>query len=1530
MSPRNARFKREGGSPLSGSSAFLTNLGCREGLSGLIIATVSINNIEGRIVIDTGASASFLPKEGIVVKGSNPILLPTYTDTRIADNGQLDCTHVTYGSVVLTASNTTRSEAKFLIINAASHILGYDGLIGTDLIKSFGISIGLEENSLVAKIEATIIGKEDSIFQCEAQLGVVLEQQESLTTPLDKLLKQYSSTFAESVDEPMKTKPMKIELNNDEMPKARLRRYSVEDTAEIDLQVKSMLKRDVIEPSVSPYSSNCHLVPKKNGQKRLVINFIPLNRIAVKDHYPLPQISDLLAHLTKAKYFCALDCTEGFWQIEVSVQDRPKTAFITPQGLYQFRRCPFGFTNSPAVFQRAMNEVFRDALYSKCVIYIDDILVYGRTKDETLENLEWVLEKCKQNGIKLKLSKCEFIKEEVNFLGYRVGQGTISPIPDKHISWKDSEPNTVKEAQAFLGFINYYSRFLENFSERTNPMRQAIKTQPFVWTKECEVSKQNLLKDLNSSTSQVIPMADTPKQVCIMVFDNSIEATCLTSEGQLIMRTSAILSSTQKNYSSLEKELLALVRAYNKFGPILRGPVIVKTSCLMLPNILKLKEKPDRVARLLLQLPPEAEFEVKAINHINDALQRMSEPPEEVFYTDGASGVKSEDSNLASWAVIGVNHPEFSSSGILEDSTNQKAELEAVIKACEIARKNGLKRILIATDSKYVTSACEKWIDRWEENGWLDNRNKPVKNEEVFKRLIQVKKDLELKLVHVRGHSGDKYNELADKMAREALLQRVNACASIHSPPELQQNSDKELNAIKQKLREGTEVKNYFLKGETLWSRQLDGEKLVVPKCQRPMLLNLAHNDPIYGAHYGIKKTRRKLEHYYWYGMGTDIANFVSGCEVCQRYKSSKQKLYGKLAPIKTSAIFNRVHLDIVGPVTATLRNNKFIVTGIDAFSRLGFARAYPSVTAAEIISTFKEEVLYRHGPPANIVTDNGTQFKSILFQNFVKDLDIKHSTTCEYNPQSNGMDERFNGTLVTRLKNLVDKNHSEWDLVLQSAVLAYNLTSNDSSGLTPYAIVYGRLPRSPLNPVDLEIERDTSDHQVIRDEAAENTLCSQNRAAVQYDKNRQDFNLEPLDLVMVKTTGGRDSRKFAPRFTGPHCILRLLEHDGKEMACEILDSDTFKIRRIPFGAIKRYHSPPAEEQFNLPGNIILASMRDENRAGNVNSILRSDNLSILPSTYLAIEGQRRESDLSPICGVEVDCQINQSHAAVKECFEGTGREIASECRENTRRLSDDYNASECIEGTGSLASKQCTDGARLEAAKECSDSTGHPKDMCGASECTEDTGLLVDKECIVVTGPIAAKECTDGTGHDTLGETSECMEGTGLLVDTECTVDTGLVVATECSDCTGPPRGNYTTPQCIEGAGFLANKECIVVTGLATDKECPDNTEHETIERPSDCVDSARQTADKERLETSGLITENCNQEIISNPFLTSPTNSDITPPSQSTLSCRSPKNTSNMHQIATSANPAGENTASGEKSADESSAGESLLAVL
>lgn len=1173
---------------------FLNNLCCRPH-NGLIIAPVIINGLEARAVIDTGASASFVPKNGLICGQSRLSLTQIMSKTKTADNSLLDCTHSTDCEISLPIEDSPKITNRFLIINTSNDILGYDVLFGTDIIKRLKIDIKTRDNMIVAKIASHIIGREDYPDQCQPCVGLLKpEPVISEDMRLQELLISYSDVFAETAVGTILTKPMEINLSIDAMPKAKLRQHSSVDIQEIDRQVTSMLDRRIIEPSTSPYSSTCHLVPKKDGKRRLVINYIPLNRITVKDHFPLPQIPDLISQLAEAKYYSTLDCTEGFWQIPVATKDRPKTAFITPTGLYQFTRCPFGYTNSPAVYQRTMNEIFKDGLYTRCVVYIDDILVYGKTKKEATNNLEWVLKKCVEYNIKLKMSKCSFVQTKTKFLGFQIEQGRIGPLVDKISEWLDVEPQTLKEAQGFLGYINYYSRFIDEFSEKTTPIRKAITTTPFEWTHECDTRKHELLKELKSASSQIIPVADSPKIIDIRVLDNSFEAVCLTENDEIIARTGAMLSSSQKNYSHLEKELLALVRSYKKLGSILRGRVTVRTCSSMIVNVLKLKEKPDRISRLLLQLPPDANFDVKIHNEIKAVLSKLPEQPQEVFYTDGACKSLEKDKYLASWAVVAVNNPELCQTGLLDQSTNQKAEVEAVIQACNIAKTRQFSNIMIVSDSKYAVNAANKWISRWKENGWLDHKNKPVLNVECLKRLDEAIQGLDVKVMHIKGHQGDRYNELADKLAREALISKINYCNALFCPPEIDQDGDNAIRMLKDKLKSGQTVDDYSIIDGKLYMMQGDHAKLVVPVEHRPKLLNLAHNDPIYGAHYGVKKTRVKLNDYHWPGIYTDVSKFVASCDTCQKVKSQKTRRYGMLMPIKTSALFQRIHMDIIGPVTTSTRGNKYIITGIDAFSRLGFARACASATGEAIVSLLKDEIIYRHGPPSHIVTDNGTQFKSTVFQELMTKLDIQHSTTCEYNPQANGMDEKFNGTIVKILKSCLGDDKKQWDELLPASILAYNISHNESTGLSPYTITYGRIPRSPLNLAPVEEEPEDNDHDIIRDRASDNMEAAQVEMAKQYNKNRRAHNLKPMDMVMTKMSskGRDDSRKFTPNWSGPHYVIRLLKHDEQPKAVEILDTRDLRVRRVPFGHIKDYDQPISLPQPALPGNLIIESLR--------------------------------------------------------------------------------------------------------------------------------------------------------------------------------------------------------------------------------------------------------------------------------------------------------------------------------------------------
>lgn len=509
---------------------------------------------------------------------------------------------------------------------------------------------------------------------------------------------------------------MKIYLNTDNIKKGKLRRHSVEDILEMDRQIKRMLASDIIEPSESCFSANAHLVPKKNGQKRLVINYIPLNAATIKDNYPLPQIADPFLTLRNARLFCALDCTEGLWQIKVAPEDRDRTAFITPQGLFQFKRCPFGFTNSPAKYQRSMNDIFTEGLYSRCVIYIDDILVFGRDKTELEENLKWVLETCKKYDVKLKGSKCKYLLNEVDFLGFHVSYNSISPIKSKRHEIYKEHPNNKTEVQSMLGFFNYHSRFIEDYTNITKPLRLLIKdsTDEIVWTQECVSAVERLKRSLDEAEAQEIPDSYSPKQIYLKISRDCMESSCVSEEGKLISRVGACFKTSEINYTDAEKNLLAMEMAYKKFGPFLKGKVKIYTTSKLLKRSLEMKDLNERISRIILRLPPDIKFDIILLEGQRriESEQSNEVAPDEIFYTDGACCRNGKPDCKSSWAVLAVNDPRLSTSGIvpLKKQSNNIAEVYAALQATKIASVKKLNSIMIVTDSKYVYGVLNGWI----------------------------------------------------------------------------------------------------------------------------------------------------------------------------------------------------------------------------------------------------------------------------------------------------------------------------------------------------------------------------------------------------------------------------------------------------------------------------------------------------------------------------------------------------------------------------------------------------------------------------------------------------------------------------------------------------------------------------------------------------------------------------------------------------------------------------------------------------
>ena len=211
--------------------------------------------------------------------------------------------------------------------------------------------------------------------------------------------------------------------------------FAKHQTIEENLEI--MLQNDVVEPSSSPWSSPVVMVKKRDGTMRFCVDLRKLNEATRKDAYPLPNINDCLSSLSGAQWLCTLVLASGYWQVGMADEDKEKTAFATHRGLYQFKKMPFGLTNAPATFMRLMSMALRGLEWERCLVYLDDVIVFGTSFDHCLSNLEQVFTRLDDAGLKLKPSKCSLFQEEVAFLGHRVGRKGISCDPAKIANVQD-------------------------------------------------------------------------------------------------------------------------------------------------------------------------------------------------------------------------------------------------------------------------------------------------------------------------------------------------------------------------------------------------------------------------------------------------------------------------------------------------------------------------------------------------------------------------------------------------------------------------------------------------------------------------------------------------------------------------------------------------------------------------------------------------------------------------------------------------------------------------------------------------------------------------------------------------------------------------------------------------------------------------------------------------------------------------------------------------------------------------------------
>ena len=499
---------------------------------------------------------------------------------------------------------------------------------------------------------------------------------------------------------------------------------------EVQKQTEQMLRDGIIAPSVSPWNSPILVVPKKadaSGKKkwRIVVDFRKLNEVTIGDSFPIPVISEILDTLGNSKYFSTIDCASGFLQVPVKLADQAKTAFSTREGHFQYKRMPFGLKGAPATFQRLMNTVLSGIQGIKCLVYMDDIVVFGENLKAHNDRLREVLERMRKYNLKLQPDKCEFLRKEVSYLGHVIGSTGVRP-DEKRVEAVKSYPvpKTTRELKGFLGLAGYYRRFIPNFSKIAKPLTELLKKNtPYVWDDRTEKAF-NTLKEL--LTTQPLLQYPNFTKPFVLTTDASNDAIgAILSQGPIgkdlpISYASRTLNNAERNYPTVEKELLAIVWGCKHFRQYLYGrKFTVVTDHRPLTWIFSVKDPSSRLLRWRLKLE-EYEYEViykKGSNNTNaDALSRIHVTEGSTDDHNDKSGFTKEEKQAIFQEMhdkptgghLGMNRT-YDRIKIFTTWPGMKQELEEYIRQCETCQKNKITQNKTKMPMKITTTPDVVW-----------------------------------------------------------------------------------------------------------------------------------------------------------------------------------------------------------------------------------------------------------------------------------------------------------------------------------------------------------------------------------------------------------------------------------------------------------------------------------------------------------------------------------------------------------------------------------------------------------------------------------------------------------------------------------------------------------------------------------------------------------------------------------------------------------------------------------------------------
>ena len=971
----------------------------------------------------------------------------------------------------------------------------------------------------------------------------------------------------------------------------------------IDEQVDKWFEQGVIEPSKSPWSAPV-VIAYRNGKPRFCIDYRKLNAVTIPDEFPIPRQTDILASLSGAQVLSSLDALSGFTQLELAEEDIEKTAFRTHRGLFQFKRLPFGLRNGPSIFQRVMQNILAPYLWLFCLVYIDDIVIYSKSYEEHLIHLDKVLEAIENAGITLSPTKCHLFYGSILLLGHKVSRLGLSTHAEKVSAIMELErPKKLSQLQAFLGMVVYFSAFIPYYASVCAPLFQLLrKGCKWQWGVEQEHAFQSAKTALKSSPVLGHPMEGLPYRLytdasdealgCSLqqvqrikvgdlkgtrtydrlrkAFDSGLPpprlVTAMSSKDKdhvftdtwastfedtvvhverVIGYWSRLFKSAETRYSTTEREALAAKEGLVKFQPFIEGEdILLITDHSALQWARTYENANRRLAAwgaVFSAYAPKLEIIHRAGRvHSNvDPLSRLPRaPPDQISPAEPAEpsiraketlDERQEVAPAGKMAAFAFTFAAWS----IEDCVNEPKE--AMINVRSRNKKTG------PNDELPPNSSDDKEADT------------PDKSQ-----------------------GGGLETEELDTLATSAdYWGAVNPPPTVHLSMNEEAKDEWKKSYLEDPMFKAIVNNAEYADGNTIPGRRFFVDKegmvffkdehyqprLCVPAGQRNFILREAHENPLESAHAGPERLWQSLSsRFYWKRMKIDIIRYCSSCDVCQKSKPSTFGKFGLLIPNPIpSRPYQSISMDFIVNLPWSEGYNAIYVVVDRLTKHASFIPVTTGLNSEGFALLFVKHIVCKFGLPESIITDRDPRWTTDFWLSIAKALKTKMSLSSSHHPQHDGQTEVVNKLLTIMLRAFVTGQKDQWAAWLHLLEFAYNSAVHSSIGTTPFHLMLGFHPRTPLDFIgsrrnDEIASRALSPEAVTfldtlamhRDSARRAIAKAQDQQVKSYNKGRRPVpDLKQGDRVLVNphalewTESKGEGKKLTQRWIGPFEVIQ-------------------------------------------------------------------------------------------------------------------------------------------------------------------------------------------------------------------------------------------------------------------------------------------------------------------------------------------------------------------------------------------------------